>query len=137
MFPVYGKWWVVDSVGTSVGGLLFAVLGIVSLWRVFTKAGLPGWGAIIPLYNIYLLTKVTGRPVGGWCWDLVPIVNVIVHLLVSMDVARNFGKSKVFGVVGLWLFNVIGFRILGFGDARYAGGTVSRAPEAWRRRTDV
>ncbi|QUQ69195.1 DUF5684 domain-containing protein [Kutzneria sp. CA-103260] len=110
-----------DSTSTSVGGLIVGVIAIVGLWRVFTKAGLPGWGAIIPLYNIYLLMKVAGRP--GW-WVvlyLIPIVNIIVHLIVSMDVARNFGKSKVFGVVGLWLFNVIGFLILGFGDARYVG----------------
>ena len=110
-----------DSTATSVGGLVVAILGIVGLWRVFAKAGRPGWGAIIPLYNLYLLTKVAGRP--GW-WVvlyLIPIVNIVVHLLVSMDVARNFGKSKAFGVVGLWLFSVIGFLILGFGDARYAG----------------
>ena len=110
-----------DSTVNSVVGLVIALIGIVGLWLVFTKAGRPGWGAIIPIYNIYLLVKVAGRP--GW-WVvlyLIPIVNIVVHAFVAMDVARNFGKSKVFGIVGLWLFSVIGFLILGVGDARYAG----------------
>src|ERR1700742_3677853 len=110
-----------DSTVNDVVGLVIAVIGIAGLWKVLVKAGLPGWGAIIPLYNIYLLLKVAGRP--GW-WVvlyLIPIVNIVIHAFVAMDVARNFGKSKVFGIVGLWLFNVIGFLILGFGDARYSG----------------
>lgn len=110
-----------DSTVNDVVGLVIAVIGIAGLWKVFVKAGLPGWGAIIPLYNIYLLLKVAGRP--GW-WVvlyLIPIVNIVIHAFVAMDVARNFGKSKVFGIVGLWLFNVIGFLILGFSDARYSG----------------
>jgi hypothetical protein len=110
-----------DSTVNDVVGLVIAVIGIAGLWKVFVKAGLPGWGAIIPLYNLYLLLKVAGRP--GW-WVvlyLIPIVNIVIHAFVAMDVARNFGKSKVFGIVGLWLFNVIGFLILGFSDARYSG----------------
>ncbi len=110
-----------DSTLSSVIGLVVAVLIIAGLWQVFTKAGKPGWAAIIPVYNVYVLAKVAGRP--GW-WVvlyLIPLVNVIVHAIVSMDVARNFGKSKAFGLVGLWLFSVIGFLILGFGDAQYQG----------------
>ena len=110
-----------DSTVSSLIGLVVALVGIVGLWRVFAKASRPGWGAIIPIYNVYLLVKVAGRP--GW-WVLlylVPVVNIVIHAIVAMDVARNFGKSKVFGIVGLWLFSVIGFVILGFSDARYAG----------------
>jgi Family of unknown function (DUF5684) len=110
-----------DSSVSSVIGLVVALVGVVGLWRVFAKAGRPGWGAIIPIYNVYLLVKVAGRP--GW-WVLlylVPVVNIVIHAIVAMDVARNFGKSKTFGIVGLWLFSVIGFVILGFSDARYVG----------------
>lgn len=97
------------------------VFEIAAYWKVFAKAGRPGWGAIIPIYNIYLLVKVAGRP--GW-WVIlyiIPIVNIIIHLIVSLDVARNFGKGSGFGVVGLWLFSFVGFPILGFGSARYQG----------------
>lgn len=104
--------------------LAFAILYVVSMWRIFTKAGRPGWAAIIPFYNMYTLLKVAGRP--GW-WLillLIPFVNVVVLLIVSLDVAKAFGKSTLFGVVGLWLFSVIGYAILAFSHDKYLGPKV-------------
>lgn len=101
--------------------LVVAVLGIVAMWKVFAKAGQPGWAAIIPIYNIYITLKVVGRP--GW-WLLlllIPFVNIVVGLIVCMDLAKSFAKSTVFGVVGLWLFSIIGWLMLAFGDAQYVG----------------
>ncbi len=109
------------SNGSSTVSLILAVIAVIALWATFTKAGRPGWGAIIPFYNLYLLAKIAGRP--GW-WVIlffIPIVNIVITLLISLDVARAFGKSTVFGVVGLWLFSVIGYLIVGFGSARYQG----------------
>ncbi|MDT8912640.1 DUF5684 domain-containing protein [Amycolatopsis sp. PS_44_ISF1] len=100
-------------------GLLFLILMIIALWRVFTKAGRPGWAAIIPIYNVYVLLKIAGR--SGW-WLLlllIPLVNLIVAIIVSLDVARAFGKGGLFGFFGLFLFSVIGYLILAFGSARY------------------
>jgi uncharacterized membrane protein YhaH (DUF805 family) len=99
--------------------LAVIVFEIAAYWKVFEKAGRPGWGAIIPIYNIYLMVKVAGR--SGWLviLYLIPVVNIIVHLIVSLDIARNFGKGSGFAVVGLWLFSFVGFPILGFGSARY------------------
>ena len=126
-----------SSSGGGAGfGLLmiiyFAVLivGIVALWKVFQKAGEPGWAAIIPIYNMYVLLKIAGRP--GW-WLLlllVPFVNLIVYVVLSLDIAKNFGKSQLFGIVGLWLFSFIGYLILGFGDAKYVGGGTPSAGSA-------
>lgn len=101
--------------------LVIAVFELVAVWKVFTKAGKPGWGAIIPFYNLYLLIKVAGRP--GWWLILyiIPLVNIIIHVIVSLDIARAFGKGAGFGVIGLWLFGVIGYPILGFGSAQYLG----------------
>ena len=67
----------------------------------WTKAGKPGWGAIIPFYNIYLIVKVAGRP--GWWLILyfIPIVNIIIWLIVCIDVARNFGHGAGFGISAL------------------------------------
>jgi len=106
---------------TSVIGLIVAVIAIIALWRVFSKAGRPGWAAIIPIYNIYTLVKVSGN--SGWFTLLyfIPIVNIIIAVIVALGVAKNFGKSGVFGVVGLFLFSVIGYLILGFGSAQYVG----------------
>lgn len=107
-----------------VVGIVLGVISIVALWKVFQKAKQPGWAAIIPIYNTYILLKIVGRP--GW-WVLlylIPFVNIIVHLVVSLDAAKSFGKSQLFGVVGLWLLPFIGYLILGFGDAKYKGSSV-------------
>ena len=106
--------------------LVFAVLAIAGLWKTFQKAGQPGWAAIIPIYNIYGILKVAGRP--GWWLILyfIPLVNLITHLIVSVDVAKAFGKSDIFGIVGLWLFSAIGYLMLGFGDATYKGAGPSK-----------
>ena len=106
-----GSWLIAD--------LVIAVLVLAGLWTTFQKANRPGWAAIIPIYNIYTIVKIAGRD--GW-WVIlyfIPFVNIIVHLIVSVDVAKAFGKSDVFGIVGLWLFSFVGYPMLGFGDATY------------------
>jgi Family of unknown function (DUF5684) len=115
------------AVGSPFGGgfYFWSVLGIVEiigLWMVFVKAGERGWKAIIPFYNLYILCKITGRP--GW-WvilAIIPFVNlvwIVFSLLISLDLARDFGKGGGFGV-GLWLLGFIFYPILGFGSATYA-----------------
>jgi len=96
-----------------------AVLVVVALWRVFEKAGQPGWAAIIPIYNVYILCKIAGKP--GW-WVLlmfIPVVNIVILLLVKLDLARAFGKSPGFAI-GLWLLPILFYPILAFGDAQYS-----------------
>ena len=98
--------------------IVIAVLMIVGLWMTLSKADKPGWGAIIPFYNWYLMIKVAGRP--GWWLILyfIPIVNIIIHIIVSIDIAKNFGHGGGFGVL-LWLFPFIMFLVLGFGSSQY------------------
>jgi len=114
----------VDMSNNPVFWIIYAVVvvvAIIALWRVFAKAGRPGWAAIIPIYNIYTLVKVSGN--SGWFVLLyfIPVVNIIISVIVALGVAKNFGKSGVFGFVGLWLFSLIGYLILGFGSAQYVG----------------
>jgi len=100
--------------------LAIVVVVIAGMWKVFTKAGQPGWGVLIPIYNIYLLTQIAGRP--GW-WVilmLIPIVNFIIAIMLSLDIAKKFGKGAGFGI-GLLLLGFIFYPILGFGDATYEG----------------
>jgi hypothetical protein len=111
----------VSPAAVVVPGLLVTVLVIVAMWRVFSKAGRPGWAAIVPIYNAYTLIRVAGR--SGW-WLLlliIPLVNLVTSLIISIDVARAFGRGTAFGVIGLWLFGFVGYPILGFGEARYVG----------------
>ena len=103
---------------------ILAIVMIVALWRVFEKAGKPGWGAIVPFYNSYLLMEVAGY--NGWLFllALIPFVGGLVVLIMSgLGVAKNFGKSTVFGVFGLIIFSFIGYLMLGFGKAQYVGAT--------------
>ena len=104
--------------------LAIIVFQIAAWWKMFEKAGKPGWAAIVPIYNIFVLIQIAGKP--GW-WIilcLIPIVNIIVWLLVSLGVAQNFGKGTLFGI-GLFLLAVIFYPILGFGDDQYQPGTSS------------
>ena len=104
------------------------VFEVAALWKVFVKAGQPGWAAIIPIYNLYILLKVIGRP--AW-WLLLFIVGIIVpfvgwilliviSIVIAIDLAKSFAKSSGFAV-GLFLLTFIFVPILGFGESRYAG----------------
>jgi hypothetical protein len=98
--------------------LAFIVLWIVGFWKVFTKAGHPGWAALVPIYNLYILLKIAGKP--GW-WLLlffIPVVSLVILILVSLDVAKAFGKGGGYGV-GLAFLGFIFYPMLGFSDARY------------------
>lgn len=117
--------------GGGIIGIIFlllylAVIGVViaGLWKTFEKAGEPGWGSLIPLYNNYLMLKIADRP--GWWLILffIPVVNFLIIILVSVDIAENFGKGAGFGL-GLAFLSVIFYPILGFGDATYQGGSTS------------
>lgn len=100
--------------------LAILILVIVGFWKTFEKAGQPGWAAIIPVYNAYIMCKIVGRP--GW-WVillLIPYINFIFFIIVMLDMAKSFGKGVGFAV-GLILLNAIFMPILGFGSAEYEG----------------
>ena len=117
---------------SMIFGLLIALLLIVAMWKVFTKAGQPGWASIIPIYNLYIWCKIVGRP---WWWILlmlIPFVNFIICIILCIDLAKSFGKGVGFGI-GLALLGIIFFPILGFGSAQYQGpaaGGLMPAPQA-------
>lgn len=108
-------------------GTAFYILVVIGLWKTFVKAGQPGWAAIIPIYNIYIMLKIIGRP--GWWLILffIPFVNIAIALIVSIDLAKSFGKTAVWGIILLFFFNAIGYLLLGFGDATYQGPSTSTA----------
>lgn len=98
--------------------LAIMIFVIGGMWMTYQKAGHPGWAAIVPIYNIVIMMRIAGRP--GW-WVLlclIPIVNIVIIFIVSIDIARNFAKGTGFGI-GLALLSPIFYPILGYGDARY------------------
>jgi hypothetical protein len=104
--------------------LATVVLILASLWGLFTKAGKPGWAAIIPIYNVIVLLEICGKPIWWVILFLIPCINIVVAVLIFIDLAKSFGKSPAFGI-GLWLLGFIFFPILAFGDAKYIGPPTS------------
>ena len=101
------------------------VLMIVGMWKLYEKAGKPGWASLIPIYNVWVLLEIAGRP--GW-WILllfIPFANVVIWIIVALDLAKSFGKDTLWGI-GLILFPEIFYLILGFGSARYEGPAAGR-----------
>jgi len=117
-----------DAVGVGAGigvvGLIIylaiVVLVIAGLWKVFAKAGQPGWAILIPIYNLYVLLQIVGRPAWWLLLFIVPLVNLVVAIMVAIDVAKAFGKGTGFGL-GLAFLGPIFYPILGFGGSTYQG----------------
>ena len=109
-------------VGIIFGLLLIpiVVFEVVAGWKVFVKAGQPGWGCLIPIYSYMLIDKIAGKPDWWVFLYFVPFVNIVVWIKVSLAFARAFGKDTAFGV-GLMLFAPIFVPILAFSDAKYIG----------------
>jgi hypothetical protein len=114
-------------IGALFGGVFFLIwlavvlVFVVSFWKIFTKAGKPGWAAIVPIYNWIVLLEIVGRPL-WWIAMLIflPCVNVVILVIVLIDLGKAFGKGPLEGIV---------FPMLAFGDARYVGpvaGTPAR-----------
>jgi hypothetical protein len=113
----------------AIAGSLYAIIELVSLWRIFGKAGQHRWACLVPIYNVVVWLHVA-RWSGWWLiLLLIPIVNVIVALIVCIDIARLFSKGTGFGV-GLWLLGFIFYPILAFGRATYQAPP--RVPSAGR-----
>lgn len=102
--------------------LAVAVLILVGYWKVFVKAGKPGWAAIVPFYNMYCLYEISFG--NGWLFLLtfVPCVNIVMGIILDVKLAQAFGKSGGFAV-GLIFLPFIFVPMLGFGDAQYVGPT--------------
>ena len=93
---------------------------IAGWWMVFTKAGEAGWKSIIPIWNALVILKIVGR---DWWWVIlmvIPFVNLIVWIIVSLDLAKSFGRGTGFGI-GLAFLSPIFALILGFGSDTYRG----------------
>lgn len=116
---------------SSAGGTLsivcsvvVAIVLVIGMWKMFTKAGEPGWAAIIPLYNAFVLFKITWGSGIKFLLLLIPIVNIIILIKTQIKLAKAFGKGGGF-VAGLIFLAPIFYAILGFGDAKYMGVPVT------------
>ena len=117
-----------DEIGGAAAGIMAIIMFIIyfaiiivmiaGMWKIFVKAGKPGWAAIVPIYNIIILLEIVGRPI--W-WILIYFVCApIAAIIISLDLAKSFGKEIGFGI-GLIILPVIFYPMLGFGSATYVG----------------
>jgi hypothetical protein len=104
------------------------ILMIASMWKVFVKAGKPGWAAIIPIYNIYIMIEIVGKPSIWLLWCLLPCVNFVFYIWLTNLISKSFGKEEGF-TVGLLLLSFIFWPILGFGSAKYLGPSAAEAQQ--------
>ncbi len=111
-----------QNYGLGLGPLLLiaaaSLLIIAALWKIFAKAAQPGWAALIPIFNLYILLQITGKPTWWLLLFLLPIANLVAAILVSLVLARRFGKSPSFAL-GLILLPFLFFPILAFSSASY------------------
>jgi len=120
-------------IGALFGGvfllvwLVVLVLVIVSLWKIFERAGKPGWAAIVPIYNLIVLLEIIGKPLWWIVLMFIPCVNFVVGILLSVELAKVFGKSPAFGI-GMALLPFIFYPMLAFSDARYVGPVAGSPP---------
>ena len=93
---------------------------IIGVWKVYEKAGQPGWACIIPIYNVWVLLKIVGKP--GW-WILlllIPLVNGVIRIISIHNLSRSCGKDVAY-TIGLIVLPVVFYQRLGLGDASYQG----------------
>lgn len=117
----------IANTGDEVGALVVLAfyLGALFLmlaggWKIFAKAGQPGWACIIPFFNLYIILKIVGRP---WWWLLlmfIPIVSFVIALIVTNDLSKSFGRG-IGTTLGLIFLPFVFIPILGFGSAEYEG----------------
>jgi hypothetical protein len=106
------------GMGFWVVCLAIMIVCIAAAWKVFEKAGKPGWAAIVPIYNVIVLLDIVGKPMWWILLMFIPFVNFIVGIIVVLRLVQSFGKGVGFAV-GLIFLPFIFYPILGFGDAQY------------------
>lgn len=110
------------AAGAIVGLIYLAVLAffLVAMWRLYSKAGQPGWTGIIPIVNTFYLLKIVGRPFWWFFVFLIPFIGWIWAIIAMHGLSRSFGHGGWF-TVGLIFLPFIFFPILAFGSSRYSG----------------
>ena len=111
------------STSTLISLVIFLVIllfYLVATWRIFTKAGKPGWAVIIPIYSTIVMLGIVGRP---WWWLLlllIPFVNIVIGIIILNDLSKSFGHGLGY-TLGLLFLSLIFIPILGYGGSRYVG----------------
>ena len=114
--------------GFLLGGVIMWIIGmavgvflIISMWKLFTKAGRKGWAAIVPVYSIIVMLEIAELPMWYLALFLIPFANIYAMFKVYIEIAHKFGKSTGFGV-GMVFLSIVFIPMLAFGKDEYKGG---------------
>lgn len=105
-----------------ISALITVGLQIAGMWKMFEKAGKPGWAAIVPFYGSYIRTEIT---IGcGWFFLLamVPYVGFVYNIYLCYNLCKSFGYPWPF-TIGLVLVPYVFYPIMGFSKNPYLGVT--------------
>lgn len=120
-----------EDIASTIIPLGLVIFLCAGMWKVFAKAGEPGWAALIPIFNFVILLKIAGKPIWWILLMFIPLVNFIIAIVIAISVAERFGRSAGFGI-GLALLGFVFYPILGFGDSKFIGdGQVAHDPEVF------
>lgn len=108
------------GIGVVIIYLAVIVLIIASMWKIFTKAGKPGWASIIPIYNIIILLEIVGKPAWWIILYFIPLVNIVAAIWTTNLLSKSFGNSEGF-TIGLLLLSFVFYPVLAFGGSTYQG----------------
>ncbi len=97
---------------------LLSLLTVAGMWKIFEKAGKPGWTAIVPVYNLVIMLEITKRPVWWILLFFIPFANIVVGFILMYALARSFGKGIGY-TIGLIFLPWVFYPMLGFGAASY------------------
>ncbi len=118
-----------SGMAAGIAGLLMSFLWIIVAlsvffivvqWKIYTKAGKPGWACIIPIYGAIVLLEIIGKP---WWWLFlfcIPLVNIIFIIIAINELSKSFGKGSGY-TIGLLFLPIVFYPLLAFGDAKYVG----------------
>ena len=106
--------------------IIIWVVMVIAHWKIYEKAGKPGWAAIVPIYNIIVLLEIVGKPVWWILLFLIPCVNIVFLVWTINLLSKSFGQSEGF-TVGLLLLGIVFYPILAFGNYQYLGPSAKEA----------
>lgn len=108
------------SLGTTfwIVCLIIIVFYAYCGWKLYEKAGKPGWAAIIPIYNYVVLLQIVGKPIWWIILLIIPFVNIVVGIIVIHNLSKVFGKGVGY-TLGLIFLGFIFYPVLALGSATY------------------
>ena len=114
----YSNLWTTISEILGIISVIICVFLVAAFWKIFAKAGQPGWASIIPIYNVFVLLRIVGKPAWWFFLLIIPGVNIVSLIMLTHELSKSFGKGTGF-TWGLLFLPLVFYPILGFGSDPY------------------